>query len=543
MTWQSRLDSFIEGVSPAWGARRAFYRDSISSIGSVGRGEWATAGYSDKKKGWSAGKPVGVYGQLDREKLMDASLLAVCENPLAKGIVDAKVTYVVGNGFRLQPMVDAEALGWERERADEWNAVVLREWRSHFGYTACDFEGQCGFGDLTALAYKVMLETGDAFALFHRMEDPASLYDLKLQVFGGSRVASPQSVKNVDDGVALTDAGRVRGYYVSAKATADLNSEYRFISAMDADNNLQLAHLFHKDYADQKRGLPDLAPVLERLERLDKYTDAYEKSVLMSSLFMAVVKTPDTKNFRLPRAPDAPASASGGKSMEMKPAMVMKMNPGEEIDWSDPPNPQSRYSDYWDAKAKEIGVGVRLPFELMTKKFGGSYSASKAAYTDAEKYFGAEQRFLIDRFCRPVYKAWLMEAIAKGRVDAPDFYEDPVKMNAYLESDWITGGKTILDEVRSATAMATRLDLGVTSLQDECQHYNGKDAKHVLAQRANELAQMEELGLPKPSYLSGGAVSMPNPDPEPAPEPVDPDAGREPDGGEEEVNGGAAEEQ
>lgn len=514
-----------------------------------------------KRKGKNSKGSYSSATEVTREELTGESLTCIKENPLAKGIIDTTVQYVVGNGFRLQPMVDAEALEMEREDADAWNDAVLREWSIHFGGLDCDYEGQCRFGDLTALAYKAMLETGDAFVILHRQEEEGSLYDLQLQIIDGTRVANPQMSMDGRsiDGVALTERGKVKGYYVDAKAgmaSGGDTTEYRQVGIRDLNNELQIIHLFHKDYAGQKRGLPLLSPALERLDQLDRYSEAYEKLVLMSAMFMAVVKTPDTRNFTFRNKNNSANDGSGSAEVlgEMKPASIVKIDSGEELDWNSPPTPGSNYTEYWNSKAMEIGIGVHLPFEIMTKKFGGSYSASKAAYTDAEKHFSSEQQYLINSFCRPVYREWLTEAISKGRIDAPGFDEDPIKRNAYLESDWITGGKTILDEVRSAAAQKARLEQGITSLQDEVQHYSGKDAKHVLAQRHRELEQMEELKMPPPLYMYRGVAGLPVGQAGEAEdftggfgeledEPVDPDAGMEPDGGEEEVNGGAAEEQ
>ena len=60
-------------------------------------------------------------------------------------------------------------------------------------------------------------------------------------------------------------------------------------------------------------------------------------------------------------------------------------------------------------------------------------------------------------FCQPIYKEWLVEAIAKGRISAPGFFSDPVIQDAWSGSVWTGPGQGQLDPLRDAKATILRI--------------------------------------------------------------------------------------
>jgi capsid protein len=55
--------------------------------------------------------------------------------------------------------------------------------------------------------------------------------------------------------------------------------------------------------------------------------------------------------------------------------------------------------------------------------------------------------------------------------------------------------------VKEATAAKLRIDMNVSTLEDECAE-QGKDWREVLAQRANEQKEIERLGLTPPAPVA-----------------------------------------
>jgi capsid protein len=90
-----------------------------------------------------------------------------------------------------------------------------------------------------------------------------------------------------------------------------------------------------------------------------------------------------------------------------------------------------------------------------------------------------------------VYELWLEEAINKGLIEAPNFYENKA---LWTRCKWIGPGRGWIDPVKEAKASQLRLETGLSTLEDECAT-QGLDWEEVLEQRAREQTKMRELGL------------------------------------------------
>ena len=141
---------------------------------------------------------------------------------------------------------------------------------------------------------------------------------------------------------------------------------------------------------------------------------------------------------------------------------------------------------------RHIGTGLNIPYELLLKDFSKTnYSSARSALLEAWRYFNGRRQWLSTYWATPVYELWLEEAVNKGLVDAPDFYENRY---AYTRCKWIGPGRGWVDPVKEAQACQIRMDIGLSTLEAECAG-QGLDWEEVLEQRAREKAKLAELGL------------------------------------------------
>jgi lambda family phage portal protein len=144
---------------------------------------------------------------------------------------------------------------------------------------------------------------------------------------------------------------------------------------------------------------------------------------------------------------------------------------------------------------RQIGVALGIPYELVIKDFSKTnYSSARAALLEAWRFFLARRAWLATYWAQPVYALWLEEAVNAGLIDAPDFYENRAY---YQRAKWIGPGRGWVDPVKEAQAAQIRMDIMVSTLEDECAE-QGNDWVDVLEQRAIEQARMRELGLVPP---------------------------------------------
>ena len=129
----------------------------------------------------------------------------------------------------------------------------------------------------------------------------------------------------------------------------------------------------------------------------------------------------------------------------------------------------------------------------MLKNFQSSYSASKAALLQAENEFRQRREsFKID-FLTPVYRIFLSEAVALGRIDAPGFFDDALTKNLWCNADWHNESNHSLDIQKEISAAEKKIALGLSTYTKESSYLNGSDFTENLKQLAKEKSLMAEL--------------------------------------------------
>jgi len=139
-----------------------------------------------------------------------------------------------------------------------------------------------------------------------------------------------------------------------------------------------------------------------------------------------------------------------------------------------------------------LSVGTNLPYERVYKDISKTnYSSARAALLEAWRTFTTRRAWIAAAWAQPWYELWLEEDINAGNTEAPDFYQ---RRYAYTRAKWIGLGRGWMDPVKEAQAAQLRMEIGISTLEDECAE-QGKDWEEVLDQRAREKAKLEELGL------------------------------------------------
>lgn len=486
------LDRLAAEVSPKWGMNRLRSRYAFALSGGYEGGRNTRRALSE----WNPTELDADAAFLpDIERLRTRSRDLVRNAPLAAGAINTKVTSVVGGGLKLKPRIDREALGLDEEEADAWERNTAREWSMWAESQECDAERTLNFYDLQALSWRTVLESGDAFVTLPFIERPGSPYGLKLQLFEADRVSNPDWTHDTDKlsgGVERDASGApIRYHFTDQHPGAHrLNARavtWTGVPAFQTSGRRNVLHLYHKLRPGQTRGVPDLAPIIELMKQLDRYTDAEIDAAVVSSFFTILIESPDG-NTGL--APMAPTSEVGGKTTDddfkMSSGAILELANGEKVTTADPSRPNQAFDAFVLAIMRQIGVALELPFELLVKHFTASYSAAQAALLEAWRFFLARRAWLVRHLCAPVYEAFMIEAVARGRIVAPGFIDgDPAIRAAYLGAEWIGPPKGSIDEVKTVNAAKIRIEEELSTREDEAASL-GKDWERIHPQRAKE---------------------------------------------------------
>jgi len=467
----------------------------------------------------------------DADILPDLALLRersrdlVRNAPIAGGAVGTVVQNVIGTGLSLQSRPDHKALGMSEDEASEWAATTEREFRLWSESVDCDITRTQNFYGLQDLAFRAALESGDVFALLlFAKPNTRTPYRLRVQVLEADRVANPSGKRDNEGqlagGIEFAPTGEPLAYHFlkhhpGAILSAAKQETVRIAAFGARTGRRNVIHLFDRTRPGQSRGVPFLAPVIEPLKQLDRYTEAEVSAAVVSSLFTVFVKT-ENGNGLASDAGTTVTSAEAGEEVRLGSGAILDLMPGEDVTFANPSRPNTAFDVFTLAVLRQIGAALGLPFEVLVKHFTSSYSASRAAMLDAFRFFRGRRSFVGAGFCDPVYSAWMEEAVSIGRIVAPGFFGDPVLRAAYLRTEWIGDSPGHVDPMKEVQASQMLVDGGFSSRQIETMRLIGRPWEEVHEQQVRERQRRAADGLISPPDAPVQEDPPPDPDEEAA---------------------------
>ena len=422
--------------------------------------------------------------------------------PVAASAINTNRTKVVGVGLTLKSAVDRDVLNLSSEDAKAWQRRTEAEFRLWCKPQNCDALGLNGFAGLQQLVLKSWLMSGDVFVLL-KWSEPTQFnpYALRLHVIEADRISTPHAYG---------------AYYISntypRQITAD-KQEWTRVKACSEHTGLpNILHIMDAERPDQYRGVSYLAPVIEPMLQLRRYTESELMAALVQSLFTAWIQT-STNQAETPfdevgagdigGIPGEVASGEGrlgnnlswdDREYEMGPGTVLHLAPGESVQFGNPNIPTAGFETFVKTVCKLIGAGLEQPYDVLVKEFNASYSASRAALLEAWEGFKMRRARLVEVFCQPVYEAWMAEAVARDRVRAPGFWVDPLIRSAWCGAGWIGPVQGSLDPKKEAEANLLLIDRGIKTHEQVTRETSGGDWEENIEQLARENAALAAAG-------------------------------------------------
>lgn len=424
--------------------------------------------------------------------------------PIATGAVKTMRTNVVGRGLMLKPTVDAEVLKMTAAQAQKLEKKISREWALWAESQDCDMERLNNFYELQQLAFLGWLSSGDCFALLPMKKRLNQPYDLRIQLVEADRVSSPNNYDTFDNrivgGVEVDADGEVVAYHISKHhplSYANEGIEWQRVEAYGKRTGRKnVLHLCNMERIGQRRGVPFLAPVIEALKQLGRYTDAELIAAVISGLFTVFIEKESNEDGE-PIGSGIPEEdlidEDDENSLELGPGAILDLAEGEKAHDINPGRPNKNFSGFVEAICRQIGAALEIPYELLLKHFTSSYSASRGALEEAWKMFKMYRAWLANDFCQPVYEEWLAEAVAKGRIKAPGFFSDPLRRKAYCRAQWNGPARGLLNPVQEVGAAVTRVENGFSTRSIETMEMAGGDFYSNCEQLKQEEKKLREV--------------------------------------------------
>lgn len=95
-------------------------------------------------------------------------------------------------------------------------------------------------------------------------------------------------------------------------------------------------------------------------------------------------------------------------------------------------------------------------------------------------------------FCQPIYEIWFAEAVARGRIDAPGFFNDPAIRAAWCKAEWIGPTQGQIDPVKEVTAATLRVEQGYSTREQETTALTGGNWDDNIEQIRTENERLRE---------------------------------------------------
>jgi lambda family phage portal protein len=499
---QNWLDKGIAYVAPTWAKSRAVSRIALSAMGGYNGARTDTARTSN----WStqAGSPT-TDAVRDLPHLRARSRDQMRNAPVAVGALNTNVSHTIGTGLAFSAQIDHIALGIDKADAEAWSADATRRFGAWCYSKHSSLDQKTNFFQSQELTYRSWHESGDVFVLTPEVP-MAGKVRLALQIIEGDYVCNPGSAADTAELIAgvkvETATGRALGFHFADKHPGEWPSpkQWQYRPALGSTTQRRnVLHIFKPLRPGQVRGMPWIAPIIEPLKQLQRWSDAELNAAVTSSIFSVFIKM-DPEAFGSIFDDDGQQAIVQNASKwsgEMQDGQAINLLPGESIETPNIGRPNPAFDPFWTAMVRQMGMALEMPYEVLVMHFQSSYSAARAALLMGWKFFRTRRDFFVAEFCAPVYELWLLTEIAQGRINAPGFLAGDLDVRAaWCAGTWTGDGPGSIDPAKEVQAARGRVELGISTLDAESVLHDGIPWAQKHQQRKRELDQQRADDVP-----------------------------------------------
>ena len=309
----------------------------------------------------------------NKDILMSRSREMYMGNTIALAAFRKFRTNVVGKGLKVKPKIDAEFLDIGEEEVEKIQKMIEYSWELWSNSKECDICRMSNFAQLQALAFLTQLVDGECFVLLPFKRRAGEVFDLKIQLIDSARCRNPASYdpikQDIKNGVEIDKDGAPIAYYFTTDRYGLETIRVDAYGKKTGRRNVLL--VMEKERIGQRRGIPLLAPILESLYHLTKFTQAELTNAVVSALFTAFIER-ETK--ARPGEPpieeiDIEEDGDGDINLKMGNGTIVELPPGRKMSFADPSRPNQTFDNFFSAMVKHIGAAVELPYEVLLNAF------------------------------------------------------------------------------------------------------------------------------------------------------------------------------
>lgn len=474
MSTLSRLDKFIELLSPKLALNRARYRAATRML-------YEGASSGRRTQGWTtvnSSAAAEIANSLP--KLRDRSRDLVRNNPFAARAVSVLAHNVIGHGILPQIKSQRKTLS---KKLDEL-------WKAHAETTDIDEAGRHHIYGIQHLVMRAVAESGECLIRrrYRTVADNLTL-PFQLQMLEGDYLDTTKNGQldngdTVIQGIQFNKLGKRIGYWLFQSHPGDSGLPYysprhqsKMVPAKD------IIHVFRVDRPGQLRGVPWAAPVIIRMRDFDEYEDAQLLRQKMAACFTAFVYDDNMGGTSIP-AQQTTDSDEDEVIERIEPGLVEILPYGKRVEFGSPPAVQD-YDEHSRVQLRAIAAGFGIPYEALTGDLTGvNFTSGRMGWLEFQRNIDSwRSNMYIPQVCNGIWR-WFTEAAELTGVTN-------TKQAAVT---WTPPRREMLDPTREVPAIRDKIRAGLTSLSRE-QQAQGLNPADLLAEIADDNAALDSAKI------------------------------------------------
>lgn len=520
-TRMERAADWMVGLfSPQRAAVRAFHRRMTrdATFSSAMHLMWRQRGYKAAETGkndtpWLnlSNRTADLELSPSRWQLVARSRAANRDDAIGTGVTKGLTRKVVGRGRHPQ----ARCVLPDGKPDDRKNDALEAYWWQRYNKLSPADAGIC-HADRQAMLYRKRLEDGEVWSnpVFSAVEP------VWFETIESDRVSTPLDAKprdaegRISDGVEKDRLGRTVAYWVSKThpgdgLTSSMVGKTPSLSLSARDYvRLPVDRCFHLkrgiDRPGQSRGVVLFHACLQDLLDLDLLFVAALKRCQLAACLAAFIKSGESSMQLL----EMTAQDYGYQlDQQITPGMMFRLYPGEELA---PFTPTLDVPELWPlimVCARRIGSSCEVSPQFVLRAWEGiSYSGARTIVVEDRETFRKEGAALDEEL------AWEWTLVQTDGVLHGDqgLQAAGVTVEDCEYVEWIGNAEEWVDPRADSEATKVALDIGTTTLADECAK-QGKDWKENLRKKAEAeaflLAARRDLGVPDDGVPMPGSTA------------------------------------
>jgi capsid protein len=373
--------------------------------------------------------------------------------------------------------------GVEAATADEsWNdraEALFAEWAE-----AADPAGLMSLWDLAG-DILTRCET-DGGVLVHRVRADRPAVELVDAIRIRNRASAPDR-EGLTHGVETDGRGRVTGYWLARWSPDGTRLETGgeiFVPAGVA----WLINAPRLLSAGQLRAEPGLSPIIDRLETLNSAWEAamiaYETA---ASIGLAAIRdladSPESIGEMIAGGADEPVVR--GEAIWAH-GLVMDFQAGTQLQQVKGEHPKMEFQEAYWMELQTLCASMDLPLELVFYRYIRNFHASRSAIATAWRRIERRQEWLARVFVRPLWKWFVKEEIAAGRLAEIEGWD---RCRVYLAPMPVLDPRIEIDAVLGA------IHGGLMTHEDGLMRFGYRDRAAFLRKRGREIGEAMEAGI------------------------------------------------